>query len=245
LKGKVKGFLPEKGYGFIKGDDRKDYFFHRNDLQNPNDERQIYDEVFVSFTQAVTPKGYKAKQVELINADAVDIYIYPDKFLYFKTSTVRGWEIVEASSLRVIGTSRQSPQAAREITLKRARNLGASGMIQLEYIKTRGSEPGTGRGIYYFTIHNYVGRPMTLAKKNASSSLPRSHFLGLDTKVRGEKTKLQAMIEESKAQAKKKWLNLAPVALIGGLIISPLFFVLILAGRFFIHSEEYDYWLVP
>lgn len=33
IKGTVKFFDEKKGYGFIAGDNRKDYFFHYSDIQ--------------------------------------------------------------------------------------------------------------------------------------------------------------------------------------------------------------------
>jgi cold shock CspA family protein len=33
MKGTIKTYLPEKQYGFIKGDDGKDYFFHESEFR--------------------------------------------------------------------------------------------------------------------------------------------------------------------------------------------------------------------
>jgi cold shock CspA family protein len=244
LKGKIKTFLPEKGYGFIKGDDSKDYFFHKVSLSNLSDERNICEEVFVDFEQVATPKGYQAKKIRIINSDMIATYISPEKFLYSSSFSVKGWDILETASWIVIGASRESPDKAKEIALKRARSLGASGMIEFEYFKTRGSEPGTGKGTYYFTIHNYRGRPVMLARKNASSTLKKESFLGLDNRLNAEKIRLKSFTEKSKCQARKKWKKLFLFSLLAGIIFSPIFFILIFLGLFFIKSEDYDSWLV-
>lgn len=61
MKGKVKYFSKEKGYGFILGEDKKDYFFHYSQLDlegfklvNANDEVEF--ESFIT-----TNKGFKVE----------------------------------------------------------------------------------------------------------------------------------------------------------------------------------------
>ncbi|TDO98774.1 cold-shock protein [Marinomonas balearica] len=244
MKGRVKTFLPEKGYGFIKGDDSKDYFFHKSSLSNLSDERNICEEVFVTFEQFATAKGYQARSIKIVKAEDVTTYIAPNKFLYSKSFSVKGWEVLETSCWKVIGASRNSPEEARKIALVRARNLGASGMVEFEYFKTKGSEPGTGKGTYYFTVHNYRGRPAMLVKKNASSTLRKSSFIGLNDKVRSEKIRLRSLTEQSKAQARRKWKKLFLCSLLVGFIYYPAAFVLLFLGLFIIRSEDYDSWLI-
>ena len=33
MKGTVKWFVSQKGYGFIRGEDKKDYFFHYSQIR--------------------------------------------------------------------------------------------------------------------------------------------------------------------------------------------------------------------
>ena len=42
MKGRVIKYFNNKGYGFIKGEDNEDYFFHINDLKNINSEIKLY-----------------------------------------------------------------------------------------------------------------------------------------------------------------------------------------------------------
>jgi cold shock CspA family protein len=66
--GVIKTYLPEKKYGFIKGDDGKDYFFHQNAFKDKKQIAMISEEAYVSFDQKATPKGYRAVDITLKNA---------------------------------------------------------------------------------------------------------------------------------------------------------------------------------
>jgi len=62
MKGKVKWFNGSKGYGFIAGEDGKEYFVHRDALPegvslNENDA--------VTFEATETDRGVQAKDVKL------------------------------------------------------------------------------------------------------------------------------------------------------------------------------------
>jgi len=63
MQGVVKTFLPEKKYGFIRGDDGKDYFFHTKSFVSAKDVKNICEASRVKFDQAATPKGYQAKKM--------------------------------------------------------------------------------------------------------------------------------------------------------------------------------------
>jgi len=60
MKGKVKWFNPRKGYGFILGEDEKEYFVHQTEL--PDGYVKENDEV--EFESEETEKGLNAKSVK-------------------------------------------------------------------------------------------------------------------------------------------------------------------------------------
>jgi cold shock CspA family protein len=74
MKGTIKTYLPEKKYGFILGDDGKNYFFHASEFYSAALEKNISENAFVEFEQHATPKGYSAKKCSLINQDEVQKY---------------------------------------------------------------------------------------------------------------------------------------------------------------------------
>lgn len=64
MEGQIKFFNQEKGYGFITGEDGKDYFVHTTFL--PPDAPQIEGEEPVSFEPKETAKGFQAENIEFL-----------------------------------------------------------------------------------------------------------------------------------------------------------------------------------
>ena len=62
MKGTVKRVQKEKGFGFIKGEDGDEYFFHRSAVTFSFDE--VRDGMKVEFEPDEGPKGLRAKDVE-------------------------------------------------------------------------------------------------------------------------------------------------------------------------------------
>lgn len=65
LKGKVKWFNGQKGYGFITGDDKNDYFLHFSEIQMDG-YKTLNEGDSVEFGTEQTDKGIKAIQVKKI-----------------------------------------------------------------------------------------------------------------------------------------------------------------------------------
>ena len=65
MRGKVKFFNTQKGFGFISGDDGEDYFLHVSQLS----EATIKQNDNVEFNPAETSKGKQAQKVTLVGAD--------------------------------------------------------------------------------------------------------------------------------------------------------------------------------
>lgn len=63
MQGTVKFFNRKKGFGFISGEDGKDYFVHFTALGQGT---FIRDNDIVSFTPAEGDRGLKAEQVQLV-----------------------------------------------------------------------------------------------------------------------------------------------------------------------------------
>jgi hypothetical protein len=57
MKGIINTWLPEKGYGFIKGDDGKDYYFNIKYLQEKSHISALAEALPIAFDQQATPKG--------------------------------------------------------------------------------------------------------------------------------------------------------------------------------------------
>jgi CspA family cold shock protein len=62
--GTVKKIVAERGFGFITGEDGKDYFFHRDGLSESIDFDRLVGGESVSFEIEKGPKGDRAARVQ-------------------------------------------------------------------------------------------------------------------------------------------------------------------------------------
>ncbi|MFA6142483.1 MAG: cold shock domain-containing protein [Candidatus Omnitrophota bacterium] len=63
MKGTVKWFSDKKGYGFITGEDGKDYFVHYSEIQGEKGYKTLKEGDEVEFEVGSSAKGECAKQV--------------------------------------------------------------------------------------------------------------------------------------------------------------------------------------
>lgn len=66
MKGIVKKVIPNRNYGFIKGTNGGEYFFHREDFSGHWDDLEVdssNQEVEVTFEIVDSPKGPRASKV--------------------------------------------------------------------------------------------------------------------------------------------------------------------------------------
>jgi len=61
--GTVKKVVADRGFGFITGEDGKDYFFHRDSLQSPLSFDRLIGGENVAFDIQSSPKGPRAANV--------------------------------------------------------------------------------------------------------------------------------------------------------------------------------------
>jgi CspA family cold shock protein len=61
LKGTVVRLVSDKGFGFIRGEDQKEYFFHRTSVRG---EFEALANSPVTFKPTSGPKGSRAEEVE-------------------------------------------------------------------------------------------------------------------------------------------------------------------------------------
>ena len=62
--GTVKRVISERGFGFIVGEDGKEYFFHRDGLSSSVDFDRLVGGEKVSFDTESGPKGERAVRVQ-------------------------------------------------------------------------------------------------------------------------------------------------------------------------------------
>jgi cold shock CspA family protein len=244
VKGAIKTYLPEKGYGFIKGDDGKDYFFHISQFKDKNQASQVCEGALVEFEQVATPKGYQAKQCRLLSEEGTSRYAVPDEMISSRSAGAKGWEVIEKADWVVIGSSRNSPDDAKRDLLEGAQAVGANGVIHTEYFKTTGSEPGTGNGTYHFTIHNFQGQPVTFAKRSANGVYQKENLLGLSERAEALKKSLSAKTKASKRKRNLIWLAIIVLSIVLWQNGQAVYIIgLVILGFIFGRSTDYDAWL--
>ncbi|MBA3779568.1 MAG: cold shock domain-containing protein [Chloroflexi bacterium] len=61
--GTIKKVVSDRGFGFIRADDEKEYFFHRNSLDSSLDFDRLVGGETVEFEIEQSPKGPRAARV--------------------------------------------------------------------------------------------------------------------------------------------------------------------------------------
>jgi len=89
MKGKITNFKAEKGFGFIQGEDNKNYFFHISSITNPMD---IEENFTVDFKVHNKDKGLAAVQITIITPLSSGS---KDKILKIKDLRIRASDIKE------------------------------------------------------------------------------------------------------------------------------------------------------
>lgn len=184
MKGLMNTWLPEKQYGFIKGEDGKDYFVHARDFRNKSQIALLAEALPIEFDPQATPKGYRARKCRLLNPEADIRYIEPEHFMTSRNDHIRGWEIIESGAWQVSAASAASPDDAKERTIALAQKAGANALLHLSYGKSTGSEPSeNGKGTHHYTIHHFSGVLTTLGKRHANGKLSRKDLAGLNERA--------------------------------------------------------------
>ena len=246
MHGTIRTYLPEKKYGFIKGDDGKDYFFHASAFRDKRHVHNLCEDALVAFDQQATPKGYKATNCSLLDPSKVLTYALPDKFIFSKSSRVRGFDVIEHGNWIIHGSSSDSPDAAKRDAMHKAEHIGANALINLEYYKTTGSS-----GNYNYTIHNYRGRTMRTRQANAKRTVSRRGSAGTQPTRRGTGKSLCDTKREKQTESKRLSRTIWLVIITASVYLVPLWignivWLLILGiifGRSRLYARYYGGWL--
>ena len=245
MTGTIKTYLNEKNYGFIKGDDNRDYFFHKSNI-NKNDLNKISEGALVIFNQRATPKGYNAIEIS-INSDSSNKYVIPNTIFTSKKNKIKGWDVIDIANWVVHGSSRNSPDEAKQNMLNRINLLEVNSVLNMQYYKTTGSEKGTGNGIYYYTIHNFKGQPANIGKKSLVGQFLYNDLIGINNTAKKLKDELISKTNEAKNKRLVFWTILLLIISLSWIFKKDIaIFVsigLIILGFFLSHANNYDSWL--
>lgn len=247
MQGTIKTYLKEKGYGFIKGDDSKDYYFHVSNIVKSAKAEDIFDGLYVTFEQKATPKGYAAISIQIPSTSNFK-YIVPDQVYISKENDVEGWDTLERSDWTITGSSRNSPDEAKGLMKKRAKSIGANAVVNFRYYKATGSEMGTGSGTHHFTIHNFIGEAVNIGKKNINGTFEVKDFCHIDESAVKLKEEMDILTRKKKRDRILFLfiglfiaLILSPVLGVATIIIVPIIIIVTLISVY--QMEKYGDWL--
>lgn len=66
MNGIVTWYRPQRGYGYIYGDDKQDYFVYHNEIIEMSGFRKLLVGDRVTFSPEITEKGLRARNVKKI-----------------------------------------------------------------------------------------------------------------------------------------------------------------------------------
>lgn len=67
MNGRIKNIHEDKNFGFIRGEDNKEYFFHRTALVNDTDWNECSRDRNVTFIPTTSTKGFRAEEVMVMD----------------------------------------------------------------------------------------------------------------------------------------------------------------------------------
>ena len=79
MKGTFKWYNKEKGYGFVTGEDSKDYFVHYSTLPQGQQDIRESDKIQVTFEVVETQRGTQAQNIVFEESSSEDDESFEDE----------------------------------------------------------------------------------------------------------------------------------------------------------------------
>lgn len=196
MQGRIRSYLPDQGYGFIHGDDGRDFLFRREAFLVLPPQACVGEDALVAFEPRATPRGYRADRVALVDEATITTFLVPEGVVTSRSGQVKGWDVLERGDWIVHASTRGSADDTWSILRSRARDLGANALLEVSYDRTTDSI-----GHYYFSVHHVRGRVAVVGRRHARGAHQEADLLGLDERARWAKHQLE---DEAKA-ARRRW----------------------------------------
>lgn len=166
MKGKVTRYLKEKSFGFIKGEDGNDYFFHKNSFNPKLEDKDIFSGLPVSFEPNLNKKGFNAKDCKIIGdfKSNQEKYKFPSEVLHSKSDRVKGYQVLSMPDYEISVTRRNNDEAFNEIK-KLCQKLGGNAVLSLKHERETRSKPGKGNGTYYYNVNVLTAVPALVGRR--------------------------------------------------------------------------------
>ncbi len=156
MRGTVRTFADERGWGFIDGEDGASYYVHREQVAGG---AALHPGQHVAFAGTATPRGLRARAVVPGPVPTL-IYLPPTEWIVARSATVRGYVLArEAGACAAWG---RDLDAVRARLCAEAASLGANAVLGLERTqRTR----GIWFSAYRWTEHTLTGRAVVLLRR--------------------------------------------------------------------------------
>jgi hypothetical protein len=157
------------------------------------------DTLNIGYTIEFETKNKRAKNCKIINKNVKsynnsdlkssksynDRYSEPNEVYWSKESKVNSWETLTDSKWVIHASGRGNPNDVKEDLKRKAKMLGANAIVNVYYSTSTGSEgTSSGKGIHYYTIHEYRGSPIIIGKKNPNGKLKKEIIKNIDEKAK-------------------------------------------------------------
>jgi cold shock CspA family protein len=182
MKGYICKYLDEKGFGFVMGDDGKEYFFHISQIIN----KQIEVGHAVDFNPAFNKKGYNAQDIT-VGGELEKIYKNPSEFIAQKSKI--NDSKYKIFSLVNFTTKDRDPNVARQKLINKAISLGLNSALDIQ--TTRHTE---SQGNYQYTVHE-LSSGLCLVKE-ISFTTDKNEALRNDAEIKKELEEIHKKIAE-------------------------------------------------
>lgn len=136
LKKPMRGVISQyssKKWGYIFGEDCKEYYFFWKDFSSRSDVRCIIEGASVEFEPGIDPKRGTniARHCHLLDTSNITTYATPEKIFESRSLDTSYWEILELGSEKICAASILSAQDALEILKKVAQSYGANAILEV------------------------------------------------------------------------------------------------------------------
>lgn len=145
VSGKIVSFVSKKKFGFIKGDDGEDYFFHISFLNDKSVESKLVKGVRVEFDPTPAKKGLEARRLVVHTAITGKRL---KKFIQTKNAAPKDGVIERKIHLKT--KPFKNPDEGRAHLKMLAKQMGANALLNQSYEKATASE-----GNYRYSVHSF------------------------------------------------------------------------------------------
>lgn len=155
MRGTVRAYVTERGYGFADAEDGQSYYVHRDDVAGG---APLAPGQAVAFEPTATPRGLRARAVQPGAAPTL-VYLPPPTWIVARAPAVRGYVI--AREVGICAAWGRDLDEVREILCDEAAGHGANAVVGLT--RTQRS-----RGVWFharrWTEHDLAGRAVVLLR---------------------------------------------------------------------------------